>query len=400
MTLDALHRWGESRAWSGPDPYEGLNARRGRWFQRTRLGRRLLIQAVKRSPLELRPLLRIPELVDATTLAHVARARARMARAGLSVSGGDAAAQAKRLLEARCTGFEQACWGYHFDVETRFFFYGRGTPNTIATAFAGHALLEAYELTGERELLEAAQSTGRFFLEDVGLQAAGGGGFFGYFPGDATPIHNASLLAGSFLARLGRLSARAPGEGPAEAADWLAASEASAAFAVGFQRGDGSWPYAEGSVGSWVDGFHTGYVLDALACIGETLADGSSAVAIGDALGRGRRFYRRRLVLEDGTPCFFEDAVYPIDGQNAAQAIRTLALIGRSDADALEHAWRAYAFAIAELRRGDGAFAFQRGRFLRNRIAHPRWVEAPMLEALAVLLEVSLPDTGAGPTTP
>ena len=31
-------------------------------------------------------------------------------------------------------------WGYHFDVQTRFFAYRAGTPNMIATSFAAHAL--------------------------------------------------------------------------------------------------------------------------------------------------------------------------------------------------------------------------------------------------------------------
>jgi hypothetical protein len=37
------------------------------------------------------------------------------------------------------------------------------------------------------------------------------------------------------------------------------------------------------------------------------------------------------------------------------------------------------------MRRGDGAFAFQRHRTFVNRAPHVRWVEAPMLSALVSL---------------
>ena len=40
----------------------------------------------------------------------------------------------------------------------------------------------------------------------------------------------------------------------------------------------------------------------------------------------------------------------------------------------------------SRLTRSDGAFVFQRERYWVNRTPHPRWVQAPMLEALTVLL--------------
>lgn len=383
-TIAALERWGAEREWIGPDPYEGLNARRAvlRPLRSSALGRRLLIQAVKRSPLDLRRPLGITPEVDAASLAHVLRAYARLPG---ELGGAEAAidATADRLLGLRCRAFDEPCWGYHFDVETRFFHYGRGTPNTIATGFAGHALLEASEAgaadPAERERrLRVAVGAGRFFLRRIGLVGAAEGGYFGYFPGDRTPIHNASLLAASLLARL---AARGV-EGGEEMA---AAARAAVNFALAHQRPDGSWPYAEGERGDWVDGFHTGYVLDALATCEQALAD----PRIGSARERGLAFYRDRLLGPDGAPRFFADATYPIDGQSAAQAIRSFALAAGHNARRLEPAWRAYGYATRELRRDDGAFAFQRRRLWRDPTPHVRWVQAPMLEALSVLWEAS-----------
>ena len=74
----ALERWGSARGWRGPDPYDALNARRlPRFARRSPLALRAVTQAVKRSPLNLRPLLGIPDGLSAATLAHVISAYAR-----------------------------------------------------------------------------------------------------------------------------------------------------------------------------------------------------------------------------------------------------------------------------------------------------------------------------------
>lgn len=388
-----LESWGAAREWIGPDPYEGLNARRAllRPLRGSALGRRLLIQAVKRSPLDLRGPLGIRPEVDAASLAHVLRAYARLPAE--LVSGGPGALEglAERLLALRCEGHEGSSWGYHFDVETRFFFYPRGTPNTIATAFAAHALLDAHAAgTGAGELLEAARGAGRFLLAEIGATDGPGGAYLGYFPGDRTPIHNASLLAASVLARLA-------GEGAEEAEELRRTAAAAVGYALEHQRPDGSWPYAEGGRGEWVDGFHTGYVLDALGVCAEALGDADAAAA----RERGLAFYCERLLEGDGAPRYLTDSLYPIDGQSAAQAIRSFALAARADPDWLEPAWRVYIYTARALRRGDGAFVFQRRRLWSNRTPHVRWVQAPMLEALSVLLAAAegqaAGDAGARP---
>ena len=363
----------------GPDPYEGLNARRAGPLRRTAIGRRLLIQAVKRSPVDLRGPLGIAPEVDAASLAKALSAYSRLPTELLAAGPSALDTTAERLLELRCDAYPEPSWSYHFDVETRFFFYPRTTPNAIATAFAGHALLDAAAAgaAGRDQLLEAARGAGEFFLRRIGLTEGPGGGYFGYFPSDRTPIHNASLLAASLLARLSH-AAGADGEELADAA------RAAVGFALRHQREDGSWPYAEGERGDWVDGFHTGYVLDALGECSAALGDEAAAAA----RERGLAYYRDNLLGADGTPRYFSDSAQPIDGQSAAQAIRSFALAAARDPRWLEPAWRVYGYAVRKLRREDGAFVFQRTRLWTNRTPQVRWVQAPMLEALSLLLAV------------
>ncbi|WP_220214829.1 hypothetical protein, partial [Streptomyces shenzhenensis] len=55
---ERVFRWADTRDWSGPDPYDGLTGPLGR-LAGHRVLRQALLQTVKRSPADLRPLLRI-----------------------------------------------------------------------------------------------------------------------------------------------------------------------------------------------------------------------------------------------------------------------------------------------------------------------------------------------------
>jgi rhamnogalacturonyl hydrolase YesR len=367
-----LESWGRERSWAGTDPYDGLNATRFAWpLRRSVLGRRLLTQLVKRSPVNLRPLLGIPAGRSAAALAQLASSYALGAIPG--EEGRVRLAEMLQALEAeRCPGFEEPCWGYHFDVQTRVFFYPTGSPNTIATVFAGLALLDAYDATNERRLLELAVATGDFFLRHVPQTEDGDGAFFGYLVGDRTPIHNANSLVCALLARLTRHTDRE---------DMNAAAEAGLRWTIDHQRPDGSWPYGEQPHLDWVDNFHTGYVLDSLMYS----AEAGIEVDGGAALERGLSYYRRALFLADGTSKYRPESVYPIDSQCLAQAIQTMTLAGARDPDYRAFAWTVFDYARNRMRRADGSYVFQRRRHWVNSTPHIRWTAAPMMQALTLL---------------
>ncbi|HEX5955382.1 MAG TPA: glycosyltransferase [Solirubrobacterales bacterium] len=379
-TLTELDAWGEAREWIGSDPYEGLNAKVAA-MARGALARRALIQTVKRSPLDPRPLLGIAPRPSSAALAHVLSATVRMARAGV-LSLDEGAARVERLVatlrELQTSDHAGSAWGYPFDMRSRFFFYAAGTPNTIATSFAGLALLDAHALTGSTESLELAQGAGDFLLAEVPQTAAEIGAYFGYLPTDSTPVHNANLLACSLLASLEPATGRE---------DFARAARAGVAYAVAHQRDDGSWPYAGDARGDWVDGLHTGYVLDGLLVCAVALGFSGARAAH----RRGLDYYARNLIAGDGAAKAFDRSLYPIDGQYVAQAIRSFTLAAALDRARLETAARVYEFAMRRMRRRDGAFVFQRHRRWVNPIPHVRWVQAPMLDALSMLYEAQAP---------
>jgi hypothetical protein len=375
----ALERWGSARGWCGTDPYDALNARRlPPIARRSPLALRVVTQAVKRSPLDLRPLLGIPDGLSAATLAHVISAYAR----GGFLDDEEGHAKLRdciRALDAlRCTTFPEPCWGYHFDVQTRVFFYPRTNPNTIATAFAGLGLLDAYELCGIDAALEPAIGTGDFFIRRVPQTQTESGAYFGYLPGDATPIHNANMLVAALLARLARVTART---------EFAVAARAAVDYTVTRQRSAGEWPYGETPDLSWIDGFHTGYVLDCLLTCVEAGIGGEGG---DEAWRRGLRYYATALIEPDGVPRYSSTSRYPIDGQSVAQALQTLSRAAPFEPRLAERRWAVLEFALNQMTRSDGAIVFQRERHWVNLAAHPRWVQAPMLEALSVLVAATL----------
>jgi rhamnogalacturonyl hydrolase YesR len=372
-----LERHGHEHDWIGPDPYEGLNATRFVGpLKRTPTGRRVLHQVVKRSPLDLRPLLGIEPTPNSSTAAWAVSAYAR----GGFMDGAEELRllelALERLLALRSPQFEHSAWGYQFPTQSRVFFYDRLAPSTVATCFAGQALLDAHERTGDELSLDVARDTAAFITSHLAQTADAPGAFFGYLVGDRSPIHNSNLHACAFLARLASVTGDE---------ELRSRAELGVRWTLARQRPDGSWPYGERANLGWVDGFHTGYVLDSLrAC-----ADAGIELGIEEAWLRGLAYWRERLFLADGTPKYYADAVYPIDSQCVAQAIQTFAVASAHDASCLDAAWKVFDWALANMRGDDGLFYFQRRRFWVNRTPHMRWAETCMLLALVHLLHAA-----------
>ena len=274
-----------------------------------------------------------------------------------------------RCAALRCEGFEEPCWGYHFDTQSRVFFYAKTAPNTIATAFAANALLDAYERTGEEELLEEAAGRGPLLPSphppDRGR------------PGRLLRLHRRRPRADPERQhpRLRRAGAAHARHGDEEG--FGAAAQAGIEYALSKQRPDGSWLYGERPDLAWVDGYHHGYVLDAL----RVCADAGLDDRLPEAIHRGLEFYRRELILPDGTPRYFSHETYPIDSQSVAQAIQTFSIAALEDPSYIEPARRVFDWSLRNMRRPDGLFMFQRRRHWSNPLPHIRWALAATLLA-------------------
>jgi hypothetical protein len=361
-----VRAWGESVDWKGWDPYDALESPAAPALTlRTAFGRRALTQLVKRSPVNLRPILGVPKARNAKAIALVGAGYAHLAAAGDET----AIDPARRWLDwVSDHAGPSGAWSYHFDVHTRFFTYDRRTPNAIATSFALHALEDGAELL-EDERWHPAIARGAAFLAST-LYVPGDAPFFRYVPGDTQLIHNANLLAASALWRAARLT------GDGALADGVPAAVETSLAA---QADDGSWRYAETAHGAWIDNFHTAYVLESLAHLVDAVPDARAAAV------RGARFWSDALFLEDGTPRYSTTSTYPLDAHCYASAIDAWTALSGLYPGALGRARLVAARLAASMIASDGHVYFQRRPRWTNRTPFVRWTAAPAFRALAAL---------------
>lgn len=296
--------WAAAQGFAGYDPYDALNSPlSGVLTLGTKYGRIAFTQALRRSAMNFRPALLIKRGVNPKALALFLEGS--VALGELEVAG-----KLKRmLLDARSEGFSGAAWGYNFPWQNRFQLLPRYTPTIVNTAFAGHALLDFCEATGDGEARDAALSAASFILDDLNRLRDGDDAFcFSYTPLDRNFVHNANLLGASLLARIARRYDRPALLDPALCA---------LSYSARRQREDGSWFYAERREQNWVDSFHTGFNLEAIRIFFSLgLAD-----EFRDGFEKGARFYAERFFLEDGTPKYYADRLYLVDIHAPAQAI-------------------------------------------------------------------------------
>jgi hypothetical protein len=367
------------RGWAGHDPYDCLN---GTLFARfpfldARLPRLALTQLLKRSPVNLRPLLGVPRSQNPKGIALFLAAVTRLGQLGLIGGQSLVGELLGTLTRLRAPHARYWCWGYDFAWQTRTVCVPRGTPNLVATTFAANALLDVYQATGDRACLDIAASAATFLAQELFWTDRNGVAAFAYpFRESRVPVHNANLLGAALLCRVRRQSGLDHLLEPALAA---------ARYSVGRQREDGSWLYGEAPAQAWVDNFHTGYNLCALARIG----DDAETAEFEASVRRGFDFYRANFFREDGAPKYYADATYPIDIHSVAQSIVTLCALDHLHRDSVPLALSVYRWAMAHMWDPQGYFYYRVLRFLTVKIEYMRWGQAWMLVALAELLAVA-----------
>ena len=376
---DQLLAWCREHDFAGHDPFDALNSR---LFQATplansRAARLVWTQLLKRSPADLRAVALVPAERNSKGIALFALAQLATYR---RLRTEEAELQARNLLamllSMRVEGCSGAAWGYNFDWQSRNFFAPRGTPTVVPTAFAARALIEATHAFNDDEYLSTTRSVCEFILRDLPRTVDSPKELcFSYAPNSNTRIFNASLLAAEVLACVGHLT---------DDAALCHEAERATRYVVNQQQPDGSWTYGTEPNQSWIDSFHTAYILFSLKRIITACALGEE---FDEALSRGYRYWKKTFFLADGWPKYYDDDPYPADAHAAASAIVTLLECRDLDETSTTMAQQIASWTINNLRDNQGYFYYQRRRFYTVRKPYMRWTQAWMLYALARLLE-------------
>ncbi len=377
--LPKLVAYCQENNWAGYDPYDALNSRllEKLPFLDRRLPRLALTQALKRSPVNLRPLMLIPKTQNPKAIGLCLAAFVKLSALGTKSWDRLIPYMIDRLVDLRSPAIPYWCWGYSFPWQARLMKdpVAKGAPNLVCTTFVADALLDAYAQTRDARCLEMASSAGEYILNELywTKEKSDVAGFAYPLPSVRNNTYNANFLAAALLCRVSKYTGDDKFLNPALKA---------ARFSAAQQNEDGSWYYGEAPSQKWIDNFHTGYNLCALQAIGKHAATTEFEAHV----QRGFEFYRNHFFRKDGAVKYYHDRSYPIDTHCVAQSIITLLAFKDLDPSNADLANSVFRWTMKHMWDERGCFYYRVLSMFTVRASYMRWSQAWMLLAIAALI--------------
>jgi glycosyltransferase involved in cell wall biosynthesis len=372
QSLEALQRWVESHDYRAYEPFDGLSS----YLRPLTFGNlfldRILMQVVRQSPVNLRPLLGVKPLESTKGRGYMAWGYlALFELTGSAEYKERAAACLEWLIQNKSPLYPEHSWANHFDFASRSGGYSKHESIIVWTALIGHAFLDGYEILSEERYLEVAKSICKWILK-LPREKTESGTCLSYLAKTVNSIHNSNMLGASVLAR----TAKYTGE-----QELRHVARKAMEYSCTRQSPDGSWRYGEGPEQGWIDNFHTGYNLDSLKCYIDCTGDQTFR----RHLNLGFHYFKETFFDASGRPSYYHNRPYPIDIQCAAQAIETFANFADMHPDALPMALRVARWTIEHMQDSSGYFYYRRYPLMVARTPMLHWGQATMFRALALL---------------
>lgn len=284
------------------------------------------------------------------------------------------------LKETRCRGYEDYCWGYPFDWETRTGTFMEGTPMITTLPYVYEAFAQVYAIDKDEKWLRVMRSVAEhafrcYWNKDTGPDAAS----CAYTPGPGSPwgVINASAYR-SFLLTQAAHDFSEP--------RYQEAADRNLNFVLASQNADGSWYYAVDGERDFVDHFHTCFVMKALAKI-ERLTGCSRCRS---AIERGVNYYVKNLFDGNRLPMPFSRrprlTVYRSELYDYAECINLGVLVhGRyPELDAILSS--VVSDLLTRWQKADGSFRARRLLLGWDNVPMHRWAQSQVFRSLAFLL--------------
>ncbi len=377
-SFERLKIYCESHSFKGFDPYDGLNSKIFRNIPLLKdipFIRLCWIQFFKKSPVNLRKLMLIQAEYNPKAIGLFLSAYCELYKYSENNSDFKTMLQLKDiLLSLKSSNYSNSSWGYNFDWQSRAFFHPAYTPNIVTTSFNANALLDLYEITRDEKLLCEARSSCDFILNDLNRSYDYYNNIaFSYSPLDNSVVFNASLLGARLLARVFSKT---------NEIELKNTSKSVVKFCCNHQKKNGAWNYGKFHFHKWEDNFHTGYNLECIYDYMKFTEDDSFM----DNLSRGFNYYINTFFLEDGTPKYYNNAVYPIDIHCCSQLLVTLSKLNKIN-DHKKLLDKVINWTIDNMQSSNGSFYFQRNKIYSNKISYMRWSQAWMMLSMSIYLK-------------
>lgn len=372
-SLARLQGWVEAQEYCGYEPFDGLSSWARPLACGNLLAERLLLQLIRQSPVNLRPLLGVTPKASTKGRGYMASGYVLLYRVTQRQEYLDKAIQCLEWLDThKVPRFRHHSWSNHFDFVSRGGRYTQDDPIIVWTALIGHAYVDAFEVTGREWFLKIADSVCNWILE-LPRERTDRGECISYLAHVQSSIHNSNMLGAGMLAR----TAKYTGSEECRKVAALAME-----YSCSRQRPDGSWWYAENLANQWIDNFHTGYNLESL----KHYRDATGGDAYRQNFENGLAFYKANFFEENGRPKYYHTRTYPVDIQCAAQAIDTMAFVSDEAPESLQLATRVAAWTIHNMQDNGGYFYYRQYPIMKAKTPMLHWGQGTMFKALAQLL--------------
>lgn len=374
-SIQKLGKWVEDHNYKGYEPFDGLSS----IFRPLTFGNlfldRLLMQLIRQSPINLRPIFGIKPLESTKGRGYMAWGYLNMFKMSNEISYKEKAINCLDwLIRNKSPKFEEYSWANHFDFAGRGGRYSKHESIIVWTSLIGQAFLDAYELFNYKKYLEIAESICDWILR-LPVVKTETGICLGYHAQGQSMIHNSNMLGASMLARTGKLTNNT---------ELMKVAKDAMYYSCSRQNPDGSWYYGDHPMFHWIDNFHTGYNLDSLKCYIEFTDDKD----YDENLRLGFKYYKNTFFEKNGRPKYYHNRAYPIDSQCASQAIDTLAYFSDYDEGSLELGLRVAKWTIENMQDKNGYFYYRQYPLIKAKTPMLHWAQATTYKALTFLLLV------------
>lgn len=373
-SINKVEKWVEDHDYKGYEPFDGLSS----IFRPLTFGNllmdRLLLQLIRQSPINLRPLFGVKPLDSTIGRGYMAWGCCYMYKlTGDEQYKEKTALCLEWLMRNKSPGYAEYTWGKHFDFASRGGLYKSFEPILIWSTLIGHAFLEAYELFKNKSYLFVADSLCAWILK-LPRNNTDFGFCLGYHNQDFTAdIHNSNMVGAAFLARTARHNGNE---------EYMKVAKGAMTYSCSRQLPNGAWWYGEEETNHWIDNFHTGYNLDALKCYIESSGDKEYE----GLLKKGLNFYMNNFFEASGRPKYYHSRAYPIDSQCASQAIDTLTNYADIDGEALYLAKKVALWTIQNMQDKEGFFYYRQYPLgIKAKAPMLHWAQATTYKALTHL---------------
>lgn len=373
-SIEKLGNWVEEHNYEAYEPFDGLSS----FIRPLTFGNlfldRLLMQLIRQSPLNLRPILGVKPLPSTKGQGYMAWGYLLMyKRTKKEVYKEKAVSCLEWLIKNKSPKFDEFSWANHFDFASRGGRYEKHDSIIVWTSLIGQTFLDAFELFGESKYLEIAKSICRWILS-LPILKTESGSCLGYLSTETSDIHNSSMLGAAMLARTGRITGNN---------ELIRVAKEAMDYSCTRQLPDGSWWYGERPNCHWIDNFHTGYNLDSLKLYIETTGDERYI----SHLEKGFNYYKDTFFESSGRPKYYNSRTYPVDSQCASQSIDTLSCFSDMDPSALPLALKVANWTIVNMQDEEGFFYYRQYPLgIKAKAPMLHWAQATTYKALALLL--------------